>query len=66
MQEAHLSEKVREAEREQMILSHALADRDAQLQLQETKTKVRHGTHNVCSEPVLFTRHWRRSWRRRG
>lgn len=33
-------EEVQECEQERQLLSHALADRTAQLQLQETKTLV--------------------------
>lgn len=54
LQETYLREKVGEAEREQMMLSHALADKDAQLQLQETRTKVRTLTNcNDRAETVL-------------
>lgn len=43
-----LTEKVKELEREQAISSHALADKDAQLQLQETRNEVK----QYC-DPVL-------------
>lgn len=46
MQETYLMGKAGEAEREQRILSHALADRDAELQLQETRTKVLEFAHS--------------------
>ncbi len=40
LQEFSLNQKLEEAERGTQLLSHALADRTAQLQIQETKTKV--------------------------
>lgn len=42
-------------EREQTILSHALVDKDAQLQLQETRTKVLLSLLGINFDPRVGT-----------